>query len=156
MKKSVIFLLAAAVHCGGFAQTLQVNAPWVRATVTGQKSTGAFMTIKAPTDMQLVGAQSSVAKTVEVHEMVMDGNVMKMREVEGGLPLPKDKAVELKPGSYHIMLIDLIEPMKVGSEVPLTLLLKNKKTGENLAHRLTAPVKPLAQPAQPVNHSMHH
>jgi hypothetical protein len=111
------------------AQNLKVDDPWVRATVAPQKVTGAFMTLTADQAMKLVAAASPVAANVEVHEMKMDGGVMKMRAVDV-LPLPAGQAVALKPGSYHVMLMGLKGPIKAGEIVPLTLTVEgaNQKT----------------------------
>jgi copper(I)-binding protein len=72
-----------------------------------------------------------VAGVTEVHEMKMEGNVMKMRALEGGLELPAGKTVELKPGGYHVMLMDLKGPLARDSTVPLTLVFKDAKGVES-------------------------
>ena len=114
------------------AQTasLQVEGAWARATVQGQKATGAFMKITAKEGMRLVGALSPVAGVSEVHEMKMEGDVMKMRALPG-LDLPAGKTVELKPGGYHVMLMDLKAPLVKDSKVLVTLLLKDAKGVES-------------------------
>jgi copper(I)-binding protein len=119
----VLSLLSTAV----WAQSVDVKAGWARATVQGQKATGAFMTLTAKDATRLVGISSPVAGVAEVHEMKMDGDVMKMRAVEGGLDLPAGKAVELKPGGYHVMLMDLKTPLKKDTTIPVTLLFKDAK-----------------------------
>ena len=131
MKTVFKLSLACAVTVAAtfsLAQTasLQVEGAWARATVQGQKATGAFMKITAKESMRLVGAQSPVAGVTEVHEMKMEGDVMKMRAVPG-LDLPAGKAVELKPGGYHVMLMDLKAPLVKDSKVPLTLVFKNSQ-----------------------------
>jgi copper(I)-binding protein len=119
-------LFAAALTLAGVAQAqVQISEPWVRATVVQQKATGAFLQITSPVDARLVQVKSPVAGVVEVHEMAMDGNVMKMRAIPG-LDLPAGKAVELKPGGYHVMLMDLKQPLKAGDTVPLTLSIEGK------------------------------
>ena len=78
---------------------------------------------------RLIGASSAAAKTAEVHESYMDNNgVMGMRPLEGGLEIPAGGKVELKPGGYHIMLIDLVKPLEVGTKIAVTL--KFEKSGE--------------------------
>lgn len=121
-------LALAAMAAPALAQ-VQVTDAWARATVTGQKGTGAFMKLTAPEGATLVGGASPVAGVVEIHEMAMDGNVMKMRALPKGLALPAGKAVELKPGGYHVMLMDLKQPLKAGERVKLDLKfeLKDKK-----------------------------
>ena len=101
-----------------------MDGAWARASVVGQKATGAFMRLTASEATRLVRAQSPVAGVTEVHEMSMEGNVMKMRAV-AGLDLPAGKAVELKPGSYHVMLMDLKQPLLKDAHVPLTLVFQN-------------------------------
>lgn len=105
------------------AQTT-VAEPWVRSTVAGQKATGAFLQITSATGGKLVSASSPVADVVEIHEMTMEGNVMKMRALPKGLDLPAGKAVALKPGGLHVMLMDLKQPLKAGDMVPLTLVVE--------------------------------
>lgn len=105
------------------AQTT-VAEPWVRSTVAGQKATGAFLQITSATGGKLVSASSPVAGVVEIHEMTMEGNVMKMRALPKGLDLPAGKAVALKPGGLHVMLMDLKQPLKAGDMVPLTLVVE--------------------------------
>jgi copper(I)-binding protein len=103
---------------------VKVEGAWARATVQGQKGTGAFMNITAVQGTRLVGVTSPVAGVAEVHEMKMDGDVMKMRAVPA-LDLPAGKTVQLKPGSYHLMLMDLKRPLLKDSTVPVTLRFKN-------------------------------
>lgn len=107
-----------------WAQNLEVHGAWARATVQGQKATGAFMTLTAKDGGRLVGVASPVAAVAEVHEMAMEGDVMKMRAV-AALELPAGKAVALKPGSYHIMLMDLKLPLQKDTTIPLTLTFKS-------------------------------
>jgi copper(I)-binding protein len=102
-----------------------VAEPWARSTVKEQTATGMFMTLTSKEDAKLVGAASPAAKIVEVHEMTMDNNVMKMREVKA-VALPAGKPVEFKPGGYHMMLIDLAKPLEPGQKVPVTLTIEGK------------------------------
>lgn len=110
-----------------WAQSVDVKAAWARATVQGQKATGAFMTLTAKDGARLVGVSSPVAGVSEVHEMKMDGDVMKMRAMADGLELPAGKAVELKPGGYHVMLMDLKTPLLKDTTIPVTLMFKDAK-----------------------------
>ena len=103
---------------------VKVEGAWARATVQGQQGTGAFMNITAAQGTRLVGVSTPVAGVAEVHEMRMDGDVMKMRAVPA-LELPAGKTVQLKPGSYHLMLMDLKTPLLKDSTVPVTLRFKN-------------------------------
>ena len=139
--KKMLALLAVVGACGVQAQT-SVKDPWVRGTVSGQKATGMFGQITSTAGGKLVSASSPVAGVVEVHEMVMDGNVMKMRAV-AGLELPAGKAVELKPGGYHLMLMDLKQELKTGDAVPVTLVIEGAG-GKRESVEIKAPVKALA------------
>jgi periplasmic copper chaperone A len=140
-------LFAVALLCAMFLMTaigqssLEVKDPWVRATAANQKATGAFMRISAASGGRLVEVRSPVAGVAEVHEMTMDGNVMKMRAVSG-IDLPAGKAVELKPGGYHVMLMDLKQPLKEGDSVPITLIVE-LAGGKREAVDLKVPVRPL-------------
>jgi copper(I)-binding protein len=106
------------------AQTTVKDA-WVRGTVPQQKATGLFAKITSVQGGKLVGASSPMAAAAEVHEMILVGNVMKMRPVPV-LELPAGKAVELKPGGYHVMLLELKQPLKAGDIVPVTLVVEGK------------------------------
>ncbi|MBK8322990.1 MAG: copper chaperone PCu(A)C [Betaproteobacteria bacterium] len=121
------FALAVAASLIAFPAAAQVTVtdPWVRSTVPAQKATGAFMKVKSEGDAKLVSAASPVAKVVEVHEMSMKDNVMQMRAIES-LALPAGKTVELKPGGYHVMLMDLVKPIDKGAAVPITLTFVGK------------------------------
>ena len=107
-------------------QPVQVTDAWVRATVPGQKGTGAFMKITAKEGMRLVGISSPVAGVAEVHEMKMENDIMKMRALPA-LDLPAGKTVELKSGGYHVMLMDLKQVLAKDTTVPLTLIFKDAK-----------------------------
>ncbi|MCZ4316437.1 copper chaperone PCu(A)C [Comamonadaceae bacterium G21597-S1] len=130
-KLATIAALFAGIATSALAQTVEVRDAWVRTSVQGQSATGAFMTITARESTRLVGVASPVAGVAEVHEMKMDNGVMKMRAVDGGLALPAGKAVELKPGGYHVMLMDLKAALPKGSTVPVTLLFKDAKGAES-------------------------
>jgi copper(I)-binding protein len=124
---TAVFLLATALSANA---QVDVQKAWARTTVKGQMATGAFMTLTARDNSKLVGV-SSPAGLAQVHEMKMEGGVMKMAEVKGGLDLPAGKAVELKPGGYHVMLMDLKAPLTKDTTVPLTLVFKDAKGVES-------------------------
>jgi len=107
------------------AQTV-VDDAWVRATVAGQPSTGAFMHITSSTDSKLVEVRSPVAKTVQIHESKMANDVMSMQPVSS-VALPAGKSVAIEPEGYHVMLIDLVGQVKAGDQVPLTLIVEDSK-----------------------------
>lgn len=109
----------------------EIKNGWVRATVPGQKVTGAFMTITAPKNSQLIGVSTPAAATAELREMAMEGDVMKLRSVNGGLLLPAGKPVELKPGSYHVMLTGLKDTMPKDTTVTVTLRFRDARGVES-------------------------
>jgi len=130
-KAALLFSLALG-SLAALAQTapVQVDGAWARATVQGQKASGAFMSLTAKDATRLVGVTSPVAGVAEVHEMKMEGDVMKMRALPS-LELPAGKKVEFKPGGYHIMLMDLKAPLAKDSTIPLTLSFKDAKGVES-------------------------
>ena len=138
--RHAIVLAVAAVPALACAQ-VAVTEPWVRGTVEGQRATGAFMKVTPVTDLKLVAAASPVAKIVEIHEMTMDGGVMKMRAIPK-LDLPAGKATELKPGGYHVMLMALTKPLAEGETVPITLTFEDA-AGKRQTLEVKAPVRPL-------------
>ncbi len=128
-----------AIACGALqAQTpahkveqkVEVSQAWVRATVPGQKGTGGFMRLTAKSATRLVGVSTPAAGIAEVHEMKMDGDVMTMRAVPA-LELPAGKTVELTPGGYHLMLMDLKAPLALNTTVPMTLRFKDAQGAES-------------------------
>ncbi len=143
-------LLATTAH----AQNLNVQNAWVRATVQGQKATGAFMQITAPAASTLISVSTPVAGVAEVHEMKMDGDVMRMRPLTKGLELPAGKAVQLKPGGYHLMLMDLKLPLQKDTTIPITLTLRDSK-GVQSTQDLRVPVLSAA-PAGQAEHQHKH
>lgn len=140
-------LLALLTTAAAHAQNVSVTAPWARATVPQQKATGMFMQLKSSQDMTLVGARSDVAAHTEIHEMVMEGDVMKMREIKQ-VALPAGQAVDFKPGGLHVMFLDLKQPMQEGTSVPVTLTFKDAQ-GQEETTVVEVPVKPLTAAAEP-------
>jgi len=142
IRRTVFLAIAAGLAMAQVAAAqVAVTDAWVRGTVAGQTTTGAFMQLKAAADATLVSAASPVASIVEIHEMKMDGGMMKMNAVDR-LPLPAGKTVDLKPGGYHVMLMGLRAPLRAGDTVPLTLTFEDK-AGKKSAVEVKAPVKPL-------------
>ena len=136
------FVLAAAVAAAPAALAqVAVSDAWVRGTTASQKATGAFMQLRSAYDVSLVSASSPVAGVVEIHEMKMEGGVMRMSAISA-LPLPAGKTVELKPGGYHVMLMALRAQLKEGDAVPVTLTFKDKD-GRESAVVVNAPVRAL-------------
>jgi copper(I)-binding protein len=154
--KLKLFTAVLALGCGVvFAQAVEVKDGWVRVTVQGQKATGAFMKITARDGARLVAASSPAAGVAEVHEMKMEGDVMKMRAVAGGLDLPAGKTIEFKPGGYHVMLMDLKTALKKDSTVPLTLTFRDNQGGESKVE-LQLPVRLAPPVADAHDHGMKH
>lgn len=100
---------------------VKVSDAWARATAPGQNVGAAYLNLVSGVPATLVRAESPVAKIVELHEMKMEGSVMKMRAVPK-IDLPAGTEVKLAPGGLHVMLIDIKQPLKVGEKVPLTLV----------------------------------
>jgi periplasmic copper chaperone A len=131
MIRVAYFLLAVALTMAGgdavaedySVGTIQIGNPWTRATPKGSTVAGAYMTItnKGSAPDRLRGGSSAVADRFEVHSMVMDGGVAKMRPVDGGLEIKPGETVELKPGGLHVMLTGLKQPLDKGQKVKATL-----------------------------------
>ncbi|MBB2776528.1 UNVERIFIED_ORG: copper(I)-binding protein [Comamonas terrigena] len=155
MKLTIRSLVAASALIAAAAAQAQVTVKdaWIRATVPQQKATGAFMQLQSTKDTKLVSASSPLTPNVEVHEMAMQDNVMKMRQVPA-IELPAGKAVELKPGSNHVMLMNLQKPVSVGDTVSLTLNFEGKD-GKREIVEVQAPVRPLNSNAAPASHGGH-
>jgi copper(I)-binding protein len=154
-KHLIAAALTTASAFSAFAQNITVTDAWARATVQGQKATGAFMKITAKDNAKLVGVSSPVAGVAEVHEMKMDKDVMKMAALPNGLDLPAGKAVELKPGSYHVMLMDLKAPLVKDSTIPLTLTVQDAKGVKSTVElKLLVGMQPPAMPSH--DHSTHN
>nr|WP_315428470.1 copper chaperone PCu(A)C [uncultured Albidiferax sp.] len=138
--------IAALLVCASgplFAQNVEVSNAWARTTVPGQKGSGAFMTLTAKEAARLVSVSTPVAGVAEVHEMKMEGDVMKMRALPGGLDLPAGKPVALTPGGYHIMLMDLKAALPKDSTIPLTLVFQDAK-GVQSKQELKLPIATMA------------
>ena len=154
MKQSSIaslLLVAAFTAHAQDAGTVSVKDAWVRATIPAQKATGAFMQLTAPAGSRLVAVRSPLAGVVEIHEMALVDNVMKMRAISG-VDLPPGKTVELKPGGYHVMLLELKGQVKDGQSVPLTLVFEGKDKKRQTVE-VKAAARPLNTPAKS-EHSM--
>lgn len=119
--------LLVATTATAWAQAPKVQDAWARPTVQGQKAGGGFLRIDSPAADRLLGGSTPVAGRVELHSMKMEGDVMRMREVEA-IELPAGQPVALQPGGLHLMLMELKSPLKNGDRFPLTL--KFEKAGE--------------------------
>jgi len=116
--------LAAALFAGpALAGDIEVHHPWARASAGPARAGAAFMGIHnngAAAD-RLVAVSAGVSKTAELHTHIKDGDVMMMRRVDGGIPVPAEGVVHLEPGGYHVMFMGLTAPLKGGDTFPLTL-----------------------------------
>jgi copper(I)-binding protein len=129
---SLVILAALALGAGAHeykAGELKIGHPWARMTAPGQPSGGAYLKLQngGSAADRLVGGSTPAADRVELHSMSMDGNVMKMRQVNA-IDIAPGQTVELKPGALHIMLVGLKAPLKAGDKVPMTL--KFEKAGD--------------------------
>ncbi len=119
---------AGALSAHNFrAGKLVINHPWTRETAVGQADGGGFLSVTnaGKTGDMLLSVSSPAAREVQLHRMSMEGGVMRMRQLDGGIAIPAGQTVALKPGSYHLMFIGLKQQMKKGSFVPATLRFRN-------------------------------
>jgi len=130
-------LIGGTVHAGGAADHVKVSDPYVRAVPPGQPNSAAFMGLSNSSGQShaLVGAESEVAGTVELHTHTMKDGMMKMRRVER-IEIPAGESVSLEPGGLHLMLIGLKEQLLPEQRVDLTLIFD-----DNSRTRVTAPVR---------------
>jgi copper(I)-binding protein len=155
LKRIVIPLLAAASlgHSSLALAQVTVSDPWIRATVPAQKTAGAFMQLKSSKPVRLVAVSSPVAGRVEIHQMEMQGQTMRMHAVDG-LDLPANQPVNLAAGGYHIMLFDLRHQLKDGEQVPMTFSFVDAggKNAQRENVTVQVPVKPIAYSAPAARH----
>jgi len=147
----ILFSLSSATALAG---DVEVKDAWVRGTVTGQRATGAFLEITSKSGAALVGVASPAADITELHEMKMVGSVMRMRAI-ARLDLPAGKPVQLNPGGYHVMLINLKKPLKKGDSVPLTLRVEGRDRKVE-AIQVQAEVRDLTTAAPSADHQHQH
>jgi copper(I)-binding protein len=154
MKKHLIAVTAMlALSTHALAQ-ISVTAPWIRATVPQQESTGVFMHLQSAQNARLVGVSTPAASKSEFHQMDMRGHTMKMQQVDA-IDLAAGKGVNLASGGYHIMLIGLKRQLKPGEVVPLTIIVEGAgKKRETIT--LKVPVKPLTFAGPAAGPSRHH
>lgn len=141
MKNLVIAAMMALTSTAWAQTTVKVEDAWVRGTVAQQQATGAFMRLTASQNARLVEASSPVAGVTEVHEMAMENDVMRMRQIQG-LPLAAGQTVELKPGGFHVMLMNLKQTLQAGQNVPITLVFEDANQNR-FTQQIQAPVRAL-------------
>jgi copper(I)-binding protein len=137
------------------AQVASVKDPWVRSTVARQKATSAYMEITASRAARLLEASSEVAGIVEIHEMRMEKDVMRMRAI-ASLDLPAGQPVALQPGGYHIMLMDLKVQVKDGDKVPITLVFELRNGSRETAQITAIARSPQASSSHGGGHGKSH
>jgi hypothetical protein len=150
IRSAVALLICLVVPHWARAQ-VTVEKPWIRATAPGQTVAAGYLEIRSERAAMLVGASSPAAKRSEIHEMIMEQGVMKMRAVPS-LPLPAGKTVELKPGGCHIMLVDIAKPLRSGEVVPISLVIETGK-GQRQVVDIRAAVREITAQAE---HSGRH
>lgn len=144
-------LLAGPALAHPDAAHVQAEGAWARASVPGQQATGAFVRLTAQEPLRLVGVETPVAPVAQVHEMRMDGDVMRMRAVTE-LDLPAGQTVSLQPGGYHLMLQQLTAPLTEGSEIALTLVFEDAQRTVSRLH-LKVPVHRMAPRSAAAGHA---
>lgn len=138
MKKLVLFGCLLLLNAQAVAEVTIANG-WVRASAPGQQVGAAYMTLTSKTPTSLVYVEASVSDSTEIHSMSMDNGVMKMRSLEE-LVLTPNTPLKLAPGGYHLMLIDLKEPLKAGGKVKFRLCFKDKQN-QIAEQEITLPIK---------------
>jgi copper(I)-binding protein len=153
MKLKIFVAVCSLFAATAFAADVEVKSAWARGTVPAQQVSGAFMALSSKGGAALVGVTSPAADAAEIHEMRLEGGVMKMRAVPR-IDLSAGKTVTLKPGGYHIMLMGLKQQLKAGDRVPLTLQIEGRDGKvENVEVR--AEVREL-NAAEGTGHHHHH
>ena len=146
-------LLALSCLAQTTTAAVKVEGAWTRATVAGQQGSGAFMNLTASSALKLVGVSSPVAGVTELHEMKMEGDIMRMRPVPA-IDLPAGTRVQLKPGGFHVMLMDLKTPLRKDTQIPLTLVLQNAQ-GQTSQVQVSVPVMLSAPSGAAAGHGGH-
>lgn len=152
MMRTLLAVIVLVFSSMGARADIAVEAPWVRGTVEGQQASGAFMVLKSTADAAVVGVSAPLAGIAEIHEMTLEGGVMKMRAMPR-LALPAGKAVELKPGGYHVMLMNLKQPLQKGEIVPITLTIE---TAGRKIEKIEVKAEVRGLTAMPATHEHHH
>lgn len=135
-------LLLLAPTAQAAPPSVKATGAWCRAAPVGALTGGCYVTLTATQADQLVAVETSAATRAEIHSMSMDGGIMRMRKLPDGLPLPAGKAVALKPGGEHLMIIAPKQTLKAGGFVPMTLRFR---TAPPLSLKAPIQVAPLPQ-----------
>ncbi|KRB44444.1 copper chaperone PCu(A)C [Phenylobacterium sp. Root700] len=145
-----LVLVAACDRAPQAPPTVAVTDAWCRAAPAGAMTGGCYVTLTASAEDRLVAVETAVAERAEIHSMDMAGGVMRMRKLEGGLPLPAGKAVALASGGEHLMIIGPKQALAIGGEVPLTF-----KFEKAPSQSIQAPIRPAVMDHQ-MDHGMSH
>ncbi len=137
------FICGLVSLCFNVQAAVTATDAWVRGTVPAQTSTGAFLTLRSTQDAKLVGVTTPAAKNAQIHESSMAGGMMRMHAVDF-VALPAGKPVELKPGGYHVMLLEVAKPLGAGDTVALTLTIEDA-SGRRSTLEVAAEVRPLGR-----------
>jgi copper(I)-binding protein len=146
-------VLAMLAVSQAYADEVKVTKAWTRATAPGQDSASVQLTITSKKDATLIGVESGSAQSGEIHSMVMEGNMMKMRALES-LPLPAKTPVTLGADGNHLMLLGLKNPLRAGHKLPFALTVKFAD-GHTSIIRVLAVIKPL-ETTSDEGHEHHH
>ena len=141
---------AAAPAAATDAPQVAVSDPWIRETPPNAAVAGGYLTLRSAANDRLVSVESAAAAAVEIHEMRHDGGMMRMRELPDGVPLGAGTDVELRPGGYHLMFIDPVEPLRAGATVEATLHFEHAPT-----QQVRFEVRPLAGEVEAGTHGGH-
>ena len=136
-------MVLAALFAGASQAAVTATDAWVRGTVPAQKTTGAFVTLQSTDEAKLVGVTTPAASSAEIHASEDRHGVMHMHAIDG-LALPAGQRVELKPGSFHIMLVGLTRALAAGESVPLTFTIEDRQ-GRRTQLQVRAEVRPLGR-----------
>ncbi|MDD2700210.1 MAG: copper chaperone PCu(A)C [Sideroxydans sp.] len=150
--RKVIFAVLFGLSFAAQAADVQVAHAWTRATAPGQDSAMVQAVITSKQAAELVGASCTCAETTELHSMVHEGGMMKMRQVEV-IDLPAGEAVDLGAAGYHLMLMGLKKQIKEGEKIQLTLTLRHKD-GKTSMVKFKAPAKALSASVSKPMHDM--
>ncbi len=138
-------IIAASSTLSAAAADLMAMEPFAYETTPTAKAAGAFITIVSHGDAdRLMDARSPIAKRVEIHTHIKDGDVMRMRRVDGPLPVDAETPIKMAPGGIHVMLMGLNHSLEAGATIPVTLIFETAgemtvdvpviKRGENTGH----------------------
>lgn len=149
----LLFLVSGIFSLAAWAQAVTATDAWLRSTVAGQGSSALYVELHAHEFLRLLAVSTPLAGRTELHQMMMDAGVMKMRRL-AFLELPAGKTRILRPGSYHVMLLDLQRPLQAGEQIPLSLLFE-RADQRRFSLEVQAEVRGAGVAVQPSSHGHH-